>query len=667
MAVYGIIFEAGNSNIIKFGLSNKVYLNKDNKTFTITNINFNKFLLRLKEMYNYNRITNLFDAKYSLISLFLYKKNIITKDKLRITNLEVHLFFALELYKIFLDMSEFYNLKYYKTVADQIYYKTWVSKYDTVEDTYTNLTNLKNFNYTLKDYQLEFVREYTNMKNKYELEGQILSFEQGLGKTFTSIALAECLNKKQVVIVCPNSLRDVWAYEIKNYYKIYDNESLWKKDIYVHNNGELNKSKNPRFIIVNQESIEKIYNIIDKSKDSMIIVDECHNFRNYNSNRTNKLFKLKEILNCKDNLMMSGTPIKATPEEIVPVLMMIDPYFTDELAKVYIKAFSNASEEISRVVKERFNRVLYRRTKNQVLELPDKYIDSLRLSIKNADRYIVKNIRKEIKEEFEIEYAKKLKVMSKIKKEFEIMVVKYSSASYIDTMNYLKYINSSADPDKDKLDVGEYKQEYFNSFLKEFVYPNIDNKEDRDRLKYLTSQYVYAMQSATGLAIGKILPPAKTNCYIEIFHHNIDLFIDMINNNIKKTIIFTPFLQVANDTYETLLSHGIGCVKIVGETKERMKYINMFKENDNVDVLVATTQTLSTGVTLTEANQMFFLGTPYRNADFEQACDRIHRIGQTTQVNIYTVLLDTGEKKNITERIDEIMQWSARISDSMLN
>lgn len=667
MAVYGIIFEAGNSNIIKFGLSNKVYLNKDNKTFTITNINFNKFLLRLKEMYNYNRITNLFDAKYSLISLFLYKKNIITKDKLRITNLEVHLFFALELYKIFLDMSEFYNLKYYKTVADQIYYKTWVSKYDTVEDTYTDLTNLKNFNYTLKDYQLEFVREYTNMKNKYELEGQILSFEQGLGKTFTSIALAECLNKKQVVIVCPNSLRDVWAYEIKNYYKIYDNESLWKKDIYVHNNGELNKSKNPRFIIVNQESIEKIYNIIDKSKDSMIIVDECHNFRNYNSNRTNKLFKLKEILNCKDNLMMSGTPIKATPEEIVPVLMMIDPYFTDELAKVYIKAFSNASEEISRVVKERFNRVLYRRTKNQVLELPDKYIDSLRLSIKNADRYIVKNIRKEIKEEFEIEYAKKLKVMSKIKKEFEIMVVKYSSASYIDTMNYLKYINSSTDPDKDKLDVGEYKQEYFNSFLKEFVYPNIDNKEDRDRLKYLTSQYVYAMQSATGLAIGKILPPAKTNCYIEIFHHNIDLFIDMINNNIKKTIIFTPFLQVANDTYETLLSHGIGCVKIVGETKERMKYINMFKENDNVDVLVATTQTLSTGVTLTEANQMFFLGTPYRNADFEQACDRIHRIGQTTQVNIYTVLLDTGKEKNITERIDEIMQWSARISDSMLN
>lgn len=667
MAVYGIIFEAGNSNIIKFGLSNKVYLNKDNKTFTITNINFNKFLLRLKEMYNYNRITNLFDAKYSLISLFLYKKNIITKDKLRITNLEVHLFFALELYKIFLDMSEFYNLKYYKTVADQIYYKTWVSKYDTVEDTYTDLTNLKNFNYTLKDYQLEFVREYTNMKNKYELEGQILSFEQGLGKTFTSIALAECLNKKQVVIVCPNSLRDVWAYEIKNYYKIYDNESLWKKDIYVHNNGELNKSKNPRFIIVNQESIEKIYNIIDKSKDSMIIVDECHNFRNYNSNRTNKLLKLKEILNCKDNLMMSGTPIKATPEEIVPVLMMIDPYFTDELAKVYIKTFSNASTEISRVVKERFNRVLYRRTKNQVLELPDKNIETLRMFVKNADRYLVKNIRKDIKAEFEIEYAKKLKSLSKVKKEFEVMVVKYSSASYMDTMSYLKYINSSVDPDKQTLDVGEFKQEYFNSFLKEFVYPNITDKSELDRLKYLTSQYVYAMQSATGLAIGKILPPAKTNCYIDIFHYNLQVFIDMINNNTKKTIIFTPFLQVANDTYETLLNNGIGCVKIVGETKDRMKYINMFKENDNIDVLVATTQTLSTGVTLTEANQMFFLGTPYRNADFEQACDRIHRIGQMTQVNIYTVLLDTGEEKNITERIDEIMQWSAEISDSMLN
>ena len=39
----------------------------------------------------------------------------------------------------------------------------------------------------------------------------------------------------------------------------------------------------------------------------------------------------------------------------------------------------------------------------------------------------------------------------------------------------------------------------------------------------------------------------------------------------------------------------------------------------NVKVLVATNQTLGSGLTLTEATQVFFFGTPYRSVDFEQA------------------------------------------------
>ena len=35
----------------------------------------------------------------------------------------------------------------------------------------------------------------------YDLEGYILSFEQGLGKTFTAVALAECLNKDKIFVL----------------------------------------------------------------------------------------------------------------------------------------------------------------------------------------------------------------------------------------------------------------------------------------------------------------------------------------------------------------------------------------------------------------------------------------------------------------------------------
>ena len=63
---------------------------------------------------------------------------------------------------------------------------------------------------------------------------------------------------------------------------------------------------------------------------------------------------------------------------------------------------------------------------------------------------------------------------------------------------------------------------------------------------------------------------------------------------------------------------------------------------------------------------MLFFGTPYRSADFDQACDRIYRIGQTSDVFIYNVLLDSPQK-NITDRIKEILDWSGGMFNDLIN
>ena len=115
-----------------------------------------------------------------------------------------------------------------------------------------------------------------------------------------------------------------------------------------------------------------------------------------------------------------------------------------------------------------------------------------------------------------------------------------------------------------------------------------------------------------------------------------------------------------------MTKNNIGCIKIIGETTDRMEVISEFKNSDSIDVLIASTQTLSTGVTLTEANTMFFFGTPYRAADYEQACDRIHRIGQTIDVYIYNVLLDSIEP-NISDRINNIMNWSSEMTGEIVD
>ena len=650
-----------------------IILDKNKKTFIISGINFEKFLLRLQEMYKYKGITKLFEKRYTLLSWMMYNKQMIHKDGLKISKLEVPLFFALELYKIFKELASFYRLPYYNKCATQIWDKTWISKSQKLKDSYNfedsriNLDKLSKFIYSLKDYQLEFINNYDLLTYTNELNGYILGFKQGLGKTFTSIALAECLNKKQVIIICPNTLRENWAYEIKSYYKIYNKDSkIWINDIYVHNSSKFSVAKNPKFIIVNQESIDKIYNIISKTKDTIIIVDESHNFRNINSERVKKLLKLRDMIDCKDNLLMSGTPIKATPDEIIPVLRMIDPYFTEELAKKYKEVFANSTVEISNVVRERLSRIIYVKRKEDVINLPEKNLENLYWKIQNSDKYLLKTINKEIVDRFNIEYAKKLEKLNDYRIEFEKIVRTYSSTSNNATSEYLRWVFNKVDPNQKQYDVHEILEEEYRSFLNKYVYPNISSIEIKKRLKFISAQYLYARESAMGLAIGKILPPARTNCYKDIVRENIDTIIDMIKKSVKKTILFTSYLGVADYLYEQLLSRDINCIKIIGATKNRMDEIMKFKESDYIDVLIATTQTLSTGVTLTEANQMLFFGTPYRYADFEQACDRIHRIGQTTPVYIYTVLLDT-EEDNITTRIDEILNWSKDISDANMN
>ena len=194
-------------------------------------------------------------------------------------------------------------------------------------------------------------------------------------------------------------------------------------------------------------------------------------------------------------------------------------------------------------------------------------------------------------------------------------------------------------------------------------------KVDRDRLEFLVKNYVHAYNVAMGKANGEILPKARANCYSDIFNQNVKYFTDLIDKCPKKTIIFTPYKSIVSNVVDTLKKNDIGVVYITGDVKgkDRMSELERFKNDDSIDVLVATTKTLSTGVTLIEATQMFFLGTPYRQTDFNQACDRIYRIGQTMNVDIYKVLLDTNNEPNLTTRIEQILNWSDEMANSLLN
>ena len=628
----------------------------------IKGIDFQKFLQRIKVYYSENNFSKIFMKEYTKQAQKLWEKKKITRKEMKIKYLQFPTFFALEIAMIFEDLGHEYNVKHYLKIARFIRSKSWLKNLHLpVKEVPINVSNLKNIRYTLKPYQKDFIEMYPTLKERFNLNGYLLSFDQGLGKTLTAISLAECLDKDQVVIVCPNSLKENWAYEIKEYFYKYEDEKLWRDEVYVHGSKRYSFTKKTKYIIVNLEAIPAVYDLISNRKDSILIVDEMHNVRNMKGKRTLELLDLKSKLGKTDVLLMSGTPIKALPNEIVPSLMLIDPLFTEEVAKLYSNCFNVDGTATKEIVNARFGMVMHRKTKKEVLTLPDKHIHELSFTVPNSNKYLSDVVSKEVEEVFSRLYNSELERSDELRNNYINMIEKYSKAPYKEKKEYLDYIKN---PERE---FHESELERFDEFTKKYVIPNIYYPVDLKNFKEAETAYVRMKERAMGKALGQIIHPRRKELYIQLYENNKEEIIDMIHNATKKTVIFSTLLEVVDYISKDLTKQGIGNVKIVGGADNRMDKIQAFKNDDDIEVLIATSQTLSTGVTLIEANQMFFFGTPWRSADYDQCCDRIYRIGQNTDVNIYNVLLDTGGKENLSTRMNDILKWSGKMFTSMID
>ena len=655
---------------------------KDENIITIKNINYRALLYRIDELYGEDskqgsNLKKLFFINYNDSDWKKYKKGKIkAKRDMRIKTVQFYEFFSMEMVNLFNSLADAFDLPVYNKIADKIIELSYLNNFVKIEK-YTTPLN-KEVEDELKDnpllpHQKEFIELYPYLKKTLNLRGFILSFDQGLGKTLTSLSLSLQLKKKQVIVVCPNTLTPVWADEICERFQTYkNNPEKAKKDIFIPDDKtkRFSEAKDPKFIIVNNEAIFKIQNIVDPDKETIIIIDECQNFRYITGSRWADLYSTVQKCSKQgklDVLCMSGTPIKAKPSEICPSLMCIDPLFTPECAELYVKAFDINSTSASQIINQRFALVIYRKTKEETSNLPEKHIIERRFSVKDESKFYIENVRKEISELFVNKYYPQ--AFEKVKpyaEEFEFLVNKFCKGAPSNLKEeYLKYLRNTIIKGK-YMNIGEYKIEQFLNFSKKYIYPNIHDKRILKRFQFLESKYVYIRRSAMGLAIGEVLPKRRAEMFCSIIDENEEEIVSIIDEGIKKTALFSNSLTVVNKLCEMLTKNGISFVKITGSNaKDRKSLIDKFKNDDSCDCLVGTNSTMGVGVTITCANQELIFGAPWRKADFDQLSDRIHRIGQTTDCFIYNCLLRSKEK-NLSDRMDEILNWSGDMVDSYI-
>jgi SNF2 family DNA or RNA helicase len=131
-----------------------------------------------------------------------------------------------------------------------------------------------------------------------------------------------------------------------------------------------------------------------------------------------------------------------------------------------------------------------------------------------------------------------------------------------------------------------------------------------------------------------------------------ETIIDMIKEfGIQKALVWCAFQYDVEFLAERLKDADIGYVTYYGKTsdRDRQKAIESFKNDPKVTLFIGTPDTGGKGLTLTEANYVFYMSRGYNLEHRLQSEDRAHRIGQKNNVT-YIDLVTPG---TVDERILE--------------
>lgn len=557
------------------------------------------------------------------------------------------------------------SVKQYNQVLDGLYQNTW---YASTNDTVPTICDIKVFDKNIKrkprPYQLDFIQNvYYQKKTQYHLKGYLLALPQGAGKSFTSLSLAGCLKKKHILIIAPLSVAlNSWPQEIENTF-------VQKKSVIGAKDDISKITKDTDVVITNYESVAKLEGIIlskFKPEDTIIIVDECHNYKDIKAKRTRELIQFIQKFKCNDILLMSGTPVFATTLEAMPIFSLLDDFYTPVVEDI-LKSLGRFPSVMNELVHHRLGTVTYRKEASEIMpELPEKVHKDIMLKIPDGKKYTNDEVKLACVKYFQqrVDYYQKNfdkyeKIYKDCLKEYEKTLV-----SKADKIKYEKY----------RADVETIKSKEIRSMLSvmggrtgemiiavnkyenDCIIPNLPVHMRRP-FRESKSVYRYYLLKCMGETLGTVLSGLRAEMYSALIGNEIR---QIITEAEKKTIIFSTQNDVLDIAMAKCKSWNMNPVLINGTNSRDAKMIlDKFKKDKTLNPLICSVQVMGAGHTIIEANTVIFVGKPWRQAMVSQAEDRVWRIGQDASVvNIISVMLDTDGVPNLSTHLEDIVQWS---------
>lgn len=617
----------------------------ENKTIIISGIRSSEFIRAINKYWKTSRVEKYLFKSITWRSLISYE------------------FYALELESLLVPMINDFDSRFrvprhtLNDIVEQLQQNTWLANRNKPLPP-IDYSGLNRLNVKLLPDQVKFIETYIKTTTIMSLNGLMLAADPGTGKTIASLGLKETLNIKRVIVICPKPAIDlVWVSTVKSRY--HTPKQYWTPNLPIDK-----LTPETEFIIINYEYIEKLKQLLPRLgknlSDFGVILDEAHYLNNFNSDRTIQFLSLcLSDIKSKHIVSLTGTPIKAESVEVIPLLRAIDPLFTPKVEESFKKLFGGEANKATTILRNRVSLIQHRVYKDLGDVKPPELIDYT-VTIPNGDDYTLEAIRAKMVKFVEERTKHYDQIMKTVTAEFEMILSNFQkSLNPKENQAYQEYradlkivIRSGGDPSSSR-----YMQSC-NTYERQVIGPKL-SPEVKKRFNEIKSIVKYPKLKIMGECLGQIVGRARIECHIDIAK-NLEISA-IFESTLKKTLIFSNYTEVILALGDKLTNDGYKIALVYSDTSKKLnEIVNNYRDDPNLNPLIATYASLSTAVPLIMADTMVCIDVAFRSYIMEQAIARIYRLGQTNQTRVYYIKLSTGEKPNISQRTYDILAWAQK-------
>lgn len=266
----------------------------------------------------------------------------------------------------------------------------------------------------LKEYQIKGLSWLANL---YEqgING-ILADEMGLGKTVQSISVMAYLAEKYDVwgpflVVTPASTLHNWQQEIAKFVPAFKVLPYWGngkdrkvlRKFWDHKNVRYNRDSQFHVLVTSYQMVVADAQYFQKMKWQYMILDEAQAIKSSSSSRWKSLLSFQ----CRNRLLLTGTPIQNSMQELWALLHFIMPSLFDshdEFSEWFsndIESHAQSNTQLNQQQLRRLHMILkpfmLRRLKKHVqTELGDKIEEDVYCQLTNRQRNLYRMLRSQI-------------------------------------------------------------------------------------------------------------------------------------------------------------------------------------------------------------------------------------------------------------------------------